>query len=140
MIKDLFKLILSKYSQVSIDFRWCLWSYLKKWDKHKVSKQKWCINFTCIKLVMHVLACVCVIAPIKWRRLTVIQCNNAVIMHCNSPRAKCTYFKYKFAMYLTILKHLYLNHVFSGFPCWWKALCRGDFLNEARCIGRPFNL
>ena len=30
MIKDLFKLILSKYSQVSFDFRWCLLKLFEK--------------------------------------------------------------------------------------------------------------
>ena len=40
---------------------------------NKYCKQKLgVLFFTCIKLVVHVLACVCVIAHIKWRRLHIV--------------------------------------------------------------------
>ena len=39
-----------------------------------------------------------------------IYCNNAVIMLCIMPITKCTYFQFRFAVNLAILKYLYQNH------------------------------
>ena len=51
-----------------------------------------------------------------------------------------TYIIYKFAVWLAILKHLYLIIVFLSFPCWWKAFSssiegfwiRAGFLHDVR--------
>ena len=52
---------------------WSFWSFFHflHCNVPNSYKQKWgVLFFTCIKLVARILACVCAIACIKWRRLT----------------------------------------------------------------------
>ena len=59
-------------------------------------RQKWCIFFTPIKLVAHVLVSACAIAHIKWRRLGLCIYENTPEKLPHLHPKSCQNFSYQF--------------------------------------------